>query len=363
MVDLTSRRQVQDDRDLFDLMLNDAESVDRLYAPTNYWQGYVDTLAQEIRSKGLKDFRRRKHSVLSSFGAADLLPANPRKILLVPSSFVRLMSRAKGRFTRKVLRRLMHLRSPIGFKSTALMAFEYAKRYGQSVGAKPILDIEDLTVGNPEAIFNVQDKTYTLGLLRYYLQYAYCCRFINFDSINSVMEIGGGAGRQVEVIKRLHPHLSFYVFDMPPQLYVCEQYLSAIFPGDVISYRQTRQMSNIPAEREGKVFVFGNWTIPNLSNLNCDLFWNSASFQEMEPDVALNYLKYVSSCTNKYVFLYELMEGQEKATRPGEHGVIEQVVFKHYERALDNFKLDDLSNDIIHPLIKSSYSFSFWSRR
>ena len=162
-----------------------------------------------------------------------------------------------------------------------MLLYEFAKIYGENKGSRPISALEASSVGKPEDIFRIKERRYTRSLLNYYI-HAYCCQYVNFDSINSIMEIGSGAGKQIEVIKKLHPHLSFYAFDIPPQLYVCEQYLSALFPEDVVSYATTRSMKFIPKE-QGKIFIFGSWQVPKIENLSHDLFWNSASFQEMEP--------------------------------------------------------------------------------
>ena len=39
------------------------------------------------------------------------------------------------------------------------------------------------------------------------------------------MELGSGSGKQVEVVAKLHPNVCYFLFDMPPQLYLCEPFL------------------------------------------------------------------------------------------------------------------------------------------
>ena len=75
--------------------------------------------------------------------------------------------------------------------------------------------------------------------------YAFASKLIDFDSIHSILELGTGIGGQLEVIKKLHPDVNYYVFDITPMLYVCEQYLKSIFPSSVVSYRETRKMMKI----------------------------------------------------------------------------------------------------------------------
>ena len=65
--------QVVHDPELLGEMMDDLRAGDALYQSTNYWAFYEKRFLPELRKFGLEDFRRRKNSVLSSFGATDLL--------------------------------------------------------------------------------------------------------------------------------------------------------------------------------------------------------------------------------------------------------------------------------------------------
>jgi len=140
--------------------------------------------------------------------------------------------------------------------------------------------------------------------------------------------------------------------------------LSTLFPDSVVSYKETRKMKKIPTENNGKIFIFGNWQIEEIENFNYDIFWNSASFQEMEPNVVLNYLKFVNKQTKNYIFLLELMKGKEIATVKGSPGVIEQTKLDHYKTGLKDFHIKDFSDAFMVPNLSASagYKFSFWER-
>ena len=200
-------------------------------------------------------------------------------------------------------------------------------------------------------------------IISYYLHYVYCCNFLDFNSIGTIVELGGGAGKQVEVIKKLHPHIRFLLFDIVPPLYVAQRYLQTVFPDDVISYRETRKMTSIPEIGERKILIFGNWQFPLLENVKIDLFWNASSFQEMEPDIVGNYLHYVNSQADS-VYLQELMGGSHVG-RPGKFGVLTPTTLKDYEKGLDNFRLLDLSpsrGPFGRALGGNEDSDSFWLR-
>ena len=64
--------QVDDDIELLSLMMRDTAVADTLYQPTPYWKDYEKRSLPELQRLGLRDFRRRRDSILASFGATDL---------------------------------------------------------------------------------------------------------------------------------------------------------------------------------------------------------------------------------------------------------------------------------------------------
>jgi hypothetical protein len=215
--------------------------------------------------------------------------------------------------------------------------------------------------GNPEDVFEIDGNVYTMRALYYYMRYAYCCRYISFDDVSLMVELGAGSGRQVELIRTLHPHISYLIFDIPPQLYVCEQLLKKAFPASVVSFRDTRARSDTITPEPGKMYVFGTWNFPLIAQLPVDLFWNAVSFQEMEPDVVANYLGFVNRNT-KAVFLQERMEGKNVATEVGAPGVLQPTRLEHYRAGLSDFELLDLSPSLRPLGLLHAHQDSFWRR-
>ena len=125
----------------------------------------------------------------------------------------------------------------------------------------------------------------------------------------------------------------------------------------------------LPKDRKGKIFIMGNWQIPIIHTEQVDLFWNAASFQEMEPDVVLNYLAYVNRQAQA-VFLQELMEGTHVASNQGmsarramSPGVLETTKLEHYKEGLADFTLMDVTPSLLPTgTQQGNYSNSFWKR-
>ena len=101
-----------------------------------------------------------------------------------------------------------------------------------------------------------------------------------------------------------------------------------------------------------------------MSPILGDLFWNSASFQEMEPDIVRHYLDLVNVQAES-VFLMEALEGKEVARRAGSAGVLEPTTLSVYEDALENLRLRAVEPawTPLGRLNFRGYSDTFWSPR
>lgn len=358
--------QVEDDFSLLQLMLGENKKSDVLYQATNFWDRYEKMLVPELKRRGLKDFKRRRFSKLSSFRALDW--NEMYRIDLTLQGFFNNSITKKYIFVNNTIERLNLLLNrllPIKFpieNDLFQLSFQFARDLGEKSSARKITDFEESLVGNPEKIIRCGDKNYTMAILNYYLEYVFCSGFINFDDIKLYVELGSGAGKQVEVIKKLHPNIAFLLFDIPPQLYVCEQYLKAVFPGDVISYRDTYRLEQLDDIQPGKIYILGNHKFPLIEKLLVDLFWNSASMQEMEPPVVENYLRFVNPAAQN-IFLRAAMGGMEVARKPGMPGVIEKTRLEHYQGGLSNFEMVGMKPQYLPISAQHFYSNSFWKKR
>jgi len=369
-----STNQVDDDPELLELMLTDGNAAPPLYRVTNYWEFLDRKLLPELRRMGLRDFRRRPQSALASFDATDRLPLPPHlnlfacrllnnRLTVRIDGYERLLERLS-----LAISRLLPLADSGYISVTGLgrIALDRAVDYGARMGARPLADVGDSLLGNPEWVVERGERAYTITFLKKYLNYAYCCRFLDFDAIATVVELGPGSGRQVEVLKKLHPQLTLYLFDIAPQLYVCEQYLKKVFGDKVVDYRRTRDLAALP-KPDGRIYLFLNTKFPLLDGGKVDLFWNTASFQEMEPVVVANYLSFVNRAADT-AFIMACMGGKHVARAPGQPGVLRATTFDDFATGLKDLECVDRSfsvrpfgdEAIESPL---NYENSFWRRR
>lgn len=124
-------------------------------------------------------------------------------------------------------------------------------------------------------------------------------------------------------------------------------------------------MKKIPENGGGKIYFFGPQHLAQVENLSYDLFFNASSFQEMEPENVLNYLKYVNQQTKKFVFISAATKGKELAPKPGKHGVLKQTTLEHYKSGLKDFELTDFSKrvKVPDPTKVKSGAYMFWTKK
>lgn len=363
--------QVQDDFAALEQMMADMEAANELYRPTNYWQLYETRTMEEIRKFGLENYRRRADSVFAPFGAVDNAATSARINLKYNRYLWNRITRRLPFWQQTLDTTSRGLTQILGvvdgrFNLTAehaiRLAYDLASQYGREADAKPLSNIGTAKAGNPKDLVSINGHDYTEHFIRFYLRYVYCVRFFDFGNADLIVELGSGSGQQAEVLHKLYPEKTILLFDIAPQLYICQQYLKTIFPGEVVTYDQCRGRTGDEKLKAGKIYIFGAWHFPIVASLKPDLFISSASFAEMEPHVVRNYLSFVNA-TARNVMLVQKMDGKDVASRKGYPGVLKKTVFSDYQNGLPDFELVDRSNAPTPLRTPGGHQSTFWRRR
>ena len=90
-----------------------------------------------------------------------------------------------------------------------------------------------------------------------------------------------------------------------------------------------------------KIIILPTAKLPEWSSLKIDVFWNCASFQEMEPDVVRNYLRLVKKMEPKGIFIAASPGGNYAGPwKPGSGNTKEAVTPDIFKECLkDDFSL------------------------
>ena len=359
-----SEFQVDDDASLLELMVDDMEASGAFYRPTKYWKSYTAAIIELFRKVGLRDFRRSKERVLATFGCVDTIPE------LQLSTF---LNRSKN-LTQEQLKNiepymefansLWEQGVPVGPGGLAVANFfsmseRLADAKALKVGLKPFTELSISRFGNPYG-FIKEESHRTFRSIYYFNFVCFVAQFADLSKYTTVVEIGSGSGMQAEILKKLFPQLTIVLLDLAPQLYTAERYLTKSFPDDVVPYRESNSNNWDGSLIPGKIYFLPLRAIENLAPKGKVLFWNAASFGEMEPGIVKNYAKYISSFSAN-LFLMQHFSGK--------HGPRVSVTMPVYEKAFSSYTLIAKSQstraDSVTPIIEHDdfYHDTFWQRK
>jgi putative sugar O-methyltransferase len=308
--------QIPDDLALLDLMMNEMSKASAGFRATPYWEYYQSGTLEILRTNGLRDLRQISNPEITSFGCYE-------GALFGSASSLREMGLSEpdidaiGGFV-QVLQKYPSLPIlPMGRSITDIIRLELRVLEMEakliSPNAVSIFDLDCSLAGNPLGKFRVDGNWYTQQLVSKYQVYLDCFRVFDLAEVDTVVEIGSGMGQQVEILRKLHPHLSFVLVDIPPQLYVAHQYLKTVFGDDVVDYRETNRGSLGELE-SGKLYFLGPWMLPSFETRGRTLLWNARSFQEMSEETVKGYYEIFRGFAHE-LFLMNRTKGFSKKFR------------------------------------------------
>jgi putative sugar O-methyltransferase len=300
------------------------------YQATSYWASYQQRLLDTIETLDVNELRSGKYPILAPFGFNDVLYTYHPNAPLWKTALLRFIRRYGARSS------ILPYRVTVSDIQEA--AYHHCELMGRSTNSIPISDIEVSTFGSPQDLFQISSHQYTMGFLNFYIRYCFSNKHISFKGDELIVELGSGSGYQVEVLKKLYPGMTILCFDLPAQIYLCAQYLTrALESSKVHGPDVTLGWKDLSGIKRGDIYLFGNWQFPLLRDQPIDVFWNAASFGEMEPDIVESYLDDVRGNAT-WIYLLQARHGKETS---GKTHVRTPIVFDDYNRFLAGYVLQE----------------------
>lgn len=305
---------------------NDAPEI---FQAGRYWKSYEDRIIKEIESADISQLRSGKYPIFGTFGFSEsVYHYHPKMPFHV-------------KFIKKLIRKLFitnkaSLPYSLRLNDIREMAYQNCLKSGRIAGLKSISEIETSTFGNPDDLFEINGKKYTMQFLNFYLRLCFAQEHLKLNGDEVIIELGTGSGFQTEVMKKVFPNITILCFDLPHALVLCEKYLKeALSENEIIGTQITHTWDSAEQIEKGKVHFFGSWRFPILKGFKFDVFWNAASFGEMEPAIVENYLSYIlPNCNN--VFLLQARKGKESGSGTG---VDTPITFEDYCEMLNGYQV------------------------
>jgi len=291
------------------------EDCDPLYRPTNFWGPGVRRLLDDLASVGLERFKSWPTAAIwfyPTYGSG------------FTNEAIDALFRAAVKANPSV---------PKAWFATSLTGAYQARRDFDAARlawdqARWPFDLEGLgesPVGKPPQAFRLLGADRTVGWTRPYLNYLLCLAALSrhVDAPpTSFLEIGGGYGVLGEIVLSRDPEARYINLDLPPLTTVSSFYLRTLFGARVAVYDDTIGDTG-PIEVDASASL-PNWRIGDVAG-PFDVFVNSFSFQEMEPDVVAHYVAAVAAKDVAYVVSMNSRVGKPVAASDDAIGVIDPV--------------------------------------
>ncbi len=355
-------------------MMNTSFKQNKIYQAGNYWKYYEPKIYNQIKNNKLSKFRAWEcgsgSGTISSFGGGDEFLYRKFERNFHPFddvfSFIDnffLIKKYNG-FINKLVKIF-----PI-FKFFLLRATEakeyYWSMYRDFIEQKYYLikkidpdltKISDSYFGlNEKKLVRVENKIYTNSFFDQLLHIHEIKKNTNFNSINSILELGAGIGLLASAFLKLKKNLKYLIIDIPPTLFFSEYYLKNI-GYKVFGYNEAVKTTKLDIKeifQNHDVICLPTWKLEELNQFKFDLFINIASFQEMEKEQTQNYLKVLEKNFGKYIYSENLIKGHKKTNKENSFGVLNPTSFDDIDKILSGkFKIinKETTKDLTHKIL------------
>lgn len=337
----------------FESLVNASELGAPIYHATSYWKAYEKRVLSGIHDIDFPNFRSGKYPGFEHFGFYEKKHNEIKKFKDKLKVFG---SAVKSIF----LKSKTIIPYDLDIRDIQVMAFHHAELMAKMTNTPSPAHYSISTFGNPEDQFKIGQNHYNILSLSYYIRLCFVNQFMQFKGDEIIVELGSGSCHQIEVIKKLYPNITVLCFDLPGPLFLGECFLAeALGKNQIVSSKECMNWNDLSKLEKGKVHFFGNWQSDLVNNFNYDLFWNAASFGEMEMHVVKHYLS-VFTPGAKAVYLLQATNGKEKGR------VKDPIAFSMYQDWMPGFEQEGIETvyQIHKPMTASGgYSQAFWRKK
>ncbi|MDQ4008818.1 MAG: putative sugar O-methyltransferase [Actinomycetota bacterium] len=299
---------------LNDRLLDGIERCDPLFRPTNFWTPGLRELLADLERNGLETFKSwptAGYWFYPRYGAG-----------LSRRSFRAVVEKATA--TQPGLRRQKLTKHLNGFKEAQRDLDAVRLFWDQSRWPFDLVSYGESEVGAPRRLYPLTDDP-GVRWGKPYLNYLLCLAALSHHvdvPPSSFLEIGGGFGALGEIVLQRSPDGRYLNLDIPPLLTVASYYLTELFGSErVVTYDQVSDEGSVDVPSCG---CLPNWRLPDVRG-HYDVFVNSFSFQEMEPEVVDSYISAVARLGVTYAVSLNSKLGKRTAVDGQEGGVVDPV--------------------------------------
>ena len=280
-------------------MFKSLEAGPDIYLPSKFWRQLNEQNIAQLEKDGMDNIKRTLAQNYFTWVVGCRSPLFRHMASLMTFSDWVAILRNLPLFSREAglgLRRFYEL------QIFTRMVWVVAKRYDK---LKVLKTLQEPAYGNP---FNIKfdDRLISQDLANSLLEMYSVFDFSPppIDSRFTVCELGAGYGRNAYVFLSIFKNCKYIIVDIPPALYVSQEYISEIFKDKkIMRFSSFSNLEEVADELNSADIVF---LLPHQADLlkekSIDYFINISSFHEMTKPQVSKYFELIDRITRGYFY-------------------------------------------------------------
>lgn len=281
------------------LMFECLAKGDPVFQPSKFWE---ELNAKNLKQLEIHEIKSFKQTIALNYFTWLVGPRDKQFLYLIRNTKLRSWPEIlSGAFQKNQLSNLNRIQQ-IQLTIFTRMLWKFVQQFDHE---KLLDSIEEPTLGNP---FNItlNNKLISQDIANSVLEYYSIREQFKPEKTDKITvgELGAGYGRNSYLLLKIFPNCRYIIIDIPPALYVSQQYLSALFPlKKIFHFRCFNDYHEVREEIENASIVF---LLPHQAKMlpkKCiDLFINISSLHEMKQEQINEYFKLIDRLTKNLFY-------------------------------------------------------------
>lgn len=311
-------------------MGEELKKTSEVYKPSNYWTEAGKIHTQQLQYEGFDNFKRSVNLKYFNWGILGIVRHQLHPILaemrkrnfspifksnfINPKSKVHSNNKISNLFFRLMYPESLDAFSAFIYKVYTASLWEYVAKEDT---LKILQKLDEPTIGNPFLV-SYKNRYISQDLCNSVHEFYSIAKKIDLQKHHNIAEIGAGYGRLAYVFLKASSKISYTIIDIPPALFVSQEYLKKVFPEEKFFYfRPFKTFTEIKSEfNSARIRFLMAHQIEYLPNKYFDHMLTVSSLHEMTRDQIRNYILHVGRLTKGYFYI---KQWQRSRTKDNDH--------------------------------------------
>lgn len=300
------------DKAQLQLMYEELENASKIYSPSFFWDSLGKYHYNQLTQQEITSFKRTVNMRYFNWGILGILRHQLSPIFseILRGNFDPLF---KSEFVLELKRKNNKNFNRVGQKIYKTFVASLAEHVLKMDSMGVLNKIQEPILGKPYMV-RYKNKKISQDLCNSVHEFYSITDQINIKSKGSIAEVGAGYGRVAYIFLKVLPNISYCVIDIPPALYLAQEYLSQLFPKEkIFKFRHFDNFKEVAKEFKIARIKF---LTPNqmelLPNNAFDLIINISSLHEMSTPQIKNYIKQFDRLGKGYFYTKQWKQSRVK---------------------------------------------------